>query len=369
MTAVPDKVTMRTAGRELGLKPKEFELAVQQGEVHTVPGRRPDGPRCVTRTELERLKTSRGFPHELRERTRVMGVGEGAALLGISPARFGRLARGGCFSPARFHVNRYGMVVWLYLVPELRSFAERRPELLTGRAPEGLRALLGSGVDYRPRHWRSRRVGQLVQQAHGPWERAAARAAVLDEEALRKTVPDPGERRRLAALRPELVRVPQEAAVTRGIARELVLALDEDEALWHRLMLVADMEDVRGTRDASGAEAVGRPVPGPGRGPERAVGTGLDGWSVTDRVPVRSAPGTAEPQPAAPAPGAVRRPRFRRPGWFGGRAARSGGLPAPAARGGSAFRTGVRRLRGPYSGSAVRAAPAAHRGRVNRPAS
>lgn len=309
MIAVPDKVAMRTAGRELGLKPKEFELAVQEGEVSTVPGRR-QGPPCVTRAELERVKGLPGFPDELRERLRVVGAGEGAALLGISTGRFARLARGGLLSPVRFYVNRYGTLVWLYPVAELRDFAERRPELLRGRAPERLRALLASGADQRPRQWRSRRVGHLVRQATGPWERAAARAVVLDEESLAQAVPDQEERSLLRELRPRFLTLAREAAVTREIAARLSRVSDEDEALWHRLMLVAEVEEARAVSTVC--------VPDSG---------------VPARAPVPSRSGTRGPVSG------VQRPRRRRhgfhlPGWFGGavtgRPGRGIGVSRPA---------------------------------------
>ncbi|HEV7627599.1 MAG TPA: DUF6397 family protein, partial [Streptomyces sp.] len=230
---------MSTAAKELGLRPKMLELSVQVGEVRTVRGAAAD-TRRVPRAELARLRESAGFPESLQERLRLLDAAKGAELLGVSAVRFARLARGGCFSPVRFYVNRYRTVVWLYLATDLRSFAERRAELLTGSLPRGLRVLLEEGVDFRPRHWRGRRVGQLCRQADGPWELAAARAAVLDDAALEEAVPDPGERARLIALRPELTVVRSESAATREMAERLCVAAEEDEILWHRLMLEAD---------------------------------------------------------------------------------------------------------------------------------
>jgi hypothetical protein len=250
--AMPDDVAMRTAARELGLRPKLLELAVQVGEVRTVRGAGA-GTRRVTRAEMARLRASEGFPDGFSERLRLVDAAGGAELLGISTARFARLARGGCFSPARFYVNRYRTVVWLYLARELHAFAERRGELLTGSLPRGLRVLLEEGVDFRPRHWRGRRVSQLRRQAEGPWELAAARAAVLDADALEEAVPDSGERARLAALKPELTVVHGASAVTREVADELCTATAEDEILWHRLLLEADLEDARASSLPSAA--------------------------------------------------------------------------------------------------------------------
>lgn len=240
-----DDVAQSTAARELGLRPKVLELAVQLGEVRSTAGAAGSGRR-VPREELRRLRETAGFPQVFEERLRVVDAGEGAALLGICTARFTRLARGGCFSPVRFYINRYRAVVWLYLARELQEFAGRRPELLAGAAPRGLRVLLGEGADYRPRHWRGRRVGQLCRQAAGrPWEVAAARAAVLSPAVLEEAVPDEGERHRLAALRPELLVTRGESPATREAAAELCVASADDEILWHRLMLEAELQDAR----------------------------------------------------------------------------------------------------------------------------
>lgn len=237
---------MYTAASELGLRPPELHRAVQLGEVRTVHGE-VRGRRSVPCTELERVKGADDYPHGLRARLRVVGAAGGARLLGIATSRFHRLARGGCFRPVEFYVSRYRTVVWLYLTAELRAFAERRPELLRGTAPRGLRVLLKEGVDYRQWHWRGRRIGQLCRQAAGPWERAAARAAVLGEEVLASSVPDDGERARLRALRPTLLTTRQQSVVGEDAARELCVATAGDEILWHRLMLDADLEEARAT--------------------------------------------------------------------------------------------------------------------------
>ncbi|WP_208875872.1 DUF6397 family protein [Streptomyces armeniacus] len=257
-TVVPGR-----AARELGLRPREFELGMQLGEVPTVPG--PEGwGRRVPRAALDALKKAEDFPGGLRERLRVVTTVEGAALLEITTGRFGRLARAGCFTPVRFHMNRYRAVVWLYLASELRRFGERRPELLTGQLPPALRTAVDGGADRRPRDWRARRVTQLAGQATSPWERAAARAAVLDEDVLAEAVPDPVERARLAALRPELVSVRSESAAMCEAVKELSTAFDDDEVLRHRLLLAADLEEAR--RQDEAGEARPRPVAESGAG-------------------------------------------------------------------------------------------------------
>ncbi|MFC4495136.1 DUF6397 family protein [Streptomyces ovatisporus] len=289
---------MSTAARELGLRPKVLELAVQIGEIRSDGGAKD--PRRVARAELNRLKESAGFPQSLEERLRVVDAGEGAELLGICTARFARLARGGCFSPVRFYVNRYRSVVWLYLARELEAFAGRRPELLTGAVPRGLRVLLGEGVDYRPRHWRGRRVGQLCRQAAGrPWEVAAARSAVLTPEVLEEAVPDRAERALLQALRPELMVVRGESSATREVAEGLCVAEAEDEILWHRLMLEAELQDARA---AQGQEAE--------RGEERGASSDVGASSEGRAEPPGAgggAPGREELSTPAPAeaPGPV----------------------------------------------------------------
>ncbi|WP_329811819.1 DUF6397 family protein [Streptomyces sp. GSL17-113] len=266
------EVTPRTAARELGLRPKELELAVQLGLVRSVPGA-PSGPRRVPRAELERVRRTPDFPGGLRERVRVMGAGEGAALLDVSASRFARLARLGCFTPVSFYVNRYRTVVWLYLAQELRDFAENDQALRTGHLPEGLRAALEAGMDERARGWRSRRVLQLTRHAATPWERAAARASVLSEVVLAEAVPEPDERARLSALRHCLVETRSESEPTRRILEKLSHAEGEDEIRWHRLVLDAELEAARAAEPfraafpAPSARQISGPA-GSGAGPE-----------------------------------------------------------------------------------------------------
>lgn len=261
-----DDVAMSTAAKELGLEPGEMALAAQLGHVRTVRAaasattlRADRGPvrRRVPRDELARLRAAEDFPDGLREQLRIVDAGGGAELLGVTGARFARLARGGCFSPVSFYVNRYRTVVWLYLAQELSSFAETRPELLSGILPRGLRMLLAEGVDLRAGHWRGRRVGQLCRQAEGPWQAAAARAAVLSEEILREAVPDAGERARLSALQPELAPFRGRSPAVREVAEELCKAAAEDEIFWQRLMLVADVEGARASEARAAEDAAG----------------------------------------------------------------------------------------------------------------
>ncbi|MEU4211686.1 DUF6397 family protein [Streptomyces sp. NPDC026206] len=252
-------VPLARAARELGLKPREFELAVQLGEVRTLTSG-PGGRRRIAREEIERHKSAEGFPEALRTRLWVVGTAEGAELMGISPARFARLARGGCFAPVRFYVNRYRVVVWHYLATDLVEFADRNPGMLTGRTPALLRAALEKHPDRRARSWRARRLDQLTAAAADPWERAAVPAAVLDPGELAGAVPDPDERAYLDALRPALTQARPEATAAREVIDELVLAEDPDEIDWHRYCLAAALAQARADRPAPGRE--GRPQRG-----------------------------------------------------------------------------------------------------------
>jgi hypothetical protein len=276
---MPESVAIGRAARELGLKPRECELAVQMGEVRALAGPQPDRPRLPA-TEVARLAADPDALRALRGRLRLVGSAEGAALLDVAPGRFTRLARGGCLSPVRFTVNRYRAVVWLYLAHELRAFAELRPELLTGHHPPLLREALRTGTDLRARNWRARRTRQLVDLAEGPWERAAARAAVLAEAELVRAVPDQEERNRLRELRPRLDTLRSDSPVVRRIAAELSLAADEDEIGWCRFLLTAELTEARA------GERSGPPVP-TGARPRRSA---LRAWAR--RRTARARPGT-----------------------------------------------------------------------------
>lgn len=299
---MPDDVAMSTAAKELGLAPGAMELAAQLGEVRTVravrtngadtagsagkAGGAPDAGRegsaaaaggrpagRVPRSEVARLRAAEDFPDGLRSRLHTVDSGGGALLLGITAARFARLARGGCFSPVAFYVNRYRTVVWLYLAAELRDFAGQRPELLSGPLPRGLRMLLAEGTDLRAGHWRGRRLRQLCRQGEDPWEAAAARAAVLSADVLEEAVPDDCERARLHALQPELTRLRGRSAAVRELTRELCTAVAEDEIFWQRLLLAAELETARAAdrpAEVCGAARPSAPVDGRS-GPGRVV--------------------------------------------------------------------------------------------------
>ncbi|MEU4893153.1 DUF6397 family protein [Streptomyces sp. NPDC044780] len=253
-----ESVAFEAAARALGLKPREFELAVQLGEVRTVTtglGRR------VACEELRRVTAAEGFPETLIARLRVVGTAEGAELLGISQGRLTRLARGGFFAPVRFYVNRYRAVVWLYPATELTEFAVRQPELLSGRTPPGLSAALAAGEDWRAAKWRRRRVGGLLTQTEDPWERAAVLACVLGSVELASAVSDPYERAHLRELRPALVRMRPEAGAVRDVIDTVVTADDPREIRRYRAALASALDDARRAR----------PAPRPAAGAERPL--------------------------------------------------------------------------------------------------
>jgi hypothetical protein len=287
-----ESFSLAAAGRRLRLRPREAELAAQLGEVATLVA--ADGGRRVPRAELDRLLETPDGPERLRARVVLVGTADAAELLQISQGRFTRLARAGCFAPVRFDVNRYRAVVWHYLPAELRAFAEDRPDLLTGHTPPQLRAALAEGVDLRARHWRGRRVEQLRRWAPGPWERAAVRAAVLDAAALAEAVPDEGERQLLMALRPELVSSPTASPRTRETVAALCTATDEDEVLWHRLMLAADLDVAREAADPRLPERTARPRTVRARTGRGARRGGLRRW-LRGPGPARPGAGTGPP--------------------------------------------------------------------------
>lgn len=271
-----DDVAMTTAARRLGLEPGALRLAVELGEVRSVrapdrartagtadgggpAGRTGGGPqRRVPRSEVARLRSAVDFPDGLLERLHTVHADGGARLLGISRSRFARLARAGFFSAVRCRVNRYRTVVWQYRAEELRQFAEQHPQLLSGPLPRGLREVLAEGVDLRARHYRGRLVARLCREAESLWESAAARAAVLPREILAEAVPDPAERARLDALRPELTPYRGRTEEVREQLRRLVTAAGEDEILRHRLLLAADLESARAVEPLDGERHAGR---------------------------------------------------------------------------------------------------------------
>ncbi|MFC8535638.1 DUF6397 family protein [Streptomyces sp. NPDC057249] len=283
------------AATELGLKRNEFDLAVYLGAVRVNSG--PDGRPRIGRAEIERLRAQDGFPDALRERVRTVGTAEGARLLGISPARFTRLARAGCLTPVAFYLNRYRAVVWVYLAQELEALAARTPELLVGNSPPWMRSRLDAGADWRPRNWRSRRIERLLALTGDPWVRAAIVAQGLDPEQLAEVVDDPYERAHFARVRPEAVFGRRGSVAGREAMTRLMSADAPDEILWRRISLIAELDAAREARPAP------RPVPPPTvrarpEGPPgllaRLRGRAARGWGFR-RPPYDRAPGAVRP--------------------------------------------------------------------------
>ncbi|CCK31850.1 hypothetical protein BN159_7471 [Streptomyces davaonensis JCM 4913] len=254
-TITPPRGTSCTPGhaaRELGLKRREFDLAVHLGHIRTVPGEGGGGHRRVTRLEIERVRASKGFPDTLLERVRTVGTTEGAAVMDVPPGRFTRLARLGLVVPVAFYLNRYRAVVWMYLADELRQFAsdEKNAPLLKARTPEGLRDQLDAGLDLRPRNWRGRHLGFLLRQTDDPWQQAGAVAAFLDPVQIAELVPDPYERSHLNRFRPG---PPGHGAPGSPAARrceQIMTADDADETAWLRADLTRLIEEARTHRPA-----------------------------------------------------------------------------------------------------------------------
>ncbi|MFZ4300895.1 DUF6397 family protein [Streptomyces cinereoruber] len=256
-------VTPARAAQELDLKRDEFRLAVQLGLVRTVPvgegGR--GGRQRVERRELDRLRAAPDFPAGLRDRVRAVGTREAAALLGITPERFTRLARTGHLSPVRFSLNRYRAVVWTYLAEEVADFGRACPALLTGRLPLELRERLAAHEDLRPRNWRARRLALLLRAAADPWARASAIATLLDPLQVAEVVDDPYERAHLDRLRPPPPPGMPVPAAAREIAERLARADDPDEILWHRLSLALALDEARAACPAPYPGETARPAP------------------------------------------------------------------------------------------------------------
>ncbi|MGW7265384.1 DUF6397 family protein [Streptomyces sp. NPDC054842] len=245
-------VSQSRAARELGLKRREFDLAVHLGCVRTVPDDRGGGARRVTRAEIDRVRAAEGWAEALQERVRTVGTKEGAALLGVTTARFTRLARLGMVVPVTFYLNRYRAVVWLYLAQELRQFAagsESTP-LLSGRIPEGLRGQLDEGLDLRPRNWRGRHRGFLLRGTEDPWAQAAIVASLLDPAQVAQVVQDPYERAHLNRLRPgQAARTTPDSPAAQVTAR-IMTAEDPDEIGWLEADLAQATAHARETRPA-----------------------------------------------------------------------------------------------------------------------
>ncbi|MFD7136091.1 DUF6397 family protein [Streptomyces sp. NPDC059894] len=239
------------AARELGLKRSEFELAVDLGRIRTVPDE-GGGGRRVPRTELDRLRAEPGFPGALRRSVEAVGTAEGAAVMEVAPTRFTRLARLGLVVPVRFYLNRYRAVVWLYLAEELRHFAtdEDNAPLLTGRTPRALRQQLAEGLDLRPRNWRGRRLGFLLRQADGPWQRAAAVASLLDPTHIAEIVKDPYDRSHLNRFRPGPPAHGAPGSPAARLIEKIVTADAPDEIDWLRSDLLQALDEARAHQPA-----------------------------------------------------------------------------------------------------------------------
>ncbi|MFJ9680418.1 DUF6397 family protein [Streptomyces sp. NPDC101194] len=297
-------MTVGAAAQELQLKRGEFAVAVHTGLVRVLVQQGGGRPR-VRREEVDRLRSQDGFPEVLRERVRTVGTAEGAQLLGISPGRFTRLARAGCFTPITFYLNRYRTVVWLYLAQELAEFAVREPRLLVGKSPDRVRDRLAGGADCRARDWRWRRVERLLSLLEDPWARAAVLAVTLDPVQLAEVVDDPYERAYLARIRPE----PAFGLTGSHRAREtwtrLMQADEPDEMLWRRVGLIMELDHARETRQAPRPGDERRPRLGrvhergpdgvrgfaSGYGSEPGVGPAAEPASARDHTP------TCEPNP------------------------------------------------------------------------
>ncbi|WP_046730095.1 DUF6397 family protein [Streptomyces humi] len=289
------------AARELGLRRREFDLAVHLGRIRTVPDE-GGGGRRVPRTEVDRLLSR---ADTLRESVKAVGTAESAALMGIPAARFTRFARLGLITPVTWYPNRYRAVVWLYLAEELRQFTadERNSRLLTGRTPEELRELLRTGVDRRARNWRGRHRGFLLRQAGGPWARAGAVAAFLDPGEIDHLLTDPHERVHVRTLRPAPPAHGAPGSPAAQLAEELMTADEPDEIDWLRSELT---QAVAAARTAAPA-----PHPEP-RTPRPAPQTSGPAPRTSEPSPNTSGTAPRTPGPAPRPPHPVVRPRTSR---------------------------------------------------------
>ena len=199
----------------------------------------PDGPPA--------RRWSDGLPVE----GRLVGTVTGSELLGVSRGRFLLLARAGCLCPARWYVNRYRALVWLYPAEEVVAFAGARPEWLTGRLPEAVRAGLDRGLDLRPGTWRARRTDLLVARAADARQEVAVWFSLLGAERSADLLPDPGERLRMAGERVSLLTgAPAAAAGEEGCPVPLV-AQDVAETAHARARLSEALERARPAPSAS----------------------------------------------------------------------------------------------------------------------
>ncbi|MFI5751208.1 DUF6397 family protein [Streptomyces sp. NPDC051644] len=308
-TEAASTMAVGTAAQELQLKRGEFAIAVHVGLVRVLVQQGGGRPR-VRRDEVDRLRSQEGFPEVLRERVRTVGTAEGAQLLGISPDRFTRLARAGCLTPITFYLNRYRVVVWLYLAQELAEFAAREPQLLVGKSPAWVRGRLEGGGDCRARNWRSRRVERLLSLTEDPWARVAVLAGTLDPVQLAEVVDDPYERAYLARIRLEPVFGPTGSPSARETMERLMQADEPDEMLWRRVGLIMELDNAREARPAPRPGDEWRPRPGPGNELGSEGGHGPEPEAVAEPartfVPVRDFDPVRDPAPSpVPAPTAA----------------------------------------------------------------
>ncbi|GHE02897.1 DUF6397 family protein [Streptomyces alanosinicus] len=321
----PATCTPSHAAPELGLKRSEFDLAVHLGHIRTVPDEGGGGGRRVERAEIDRLRAQEGHPESLCARVRVVGTAEGAKLMEIPVGRFTRLARLGLLVPVKWYLNRYRVVVWLYLAEDLRTFASdaKNAHLLKGRTPEPLRGWLEDGADLRARNWRGRHLGFLLRQAEEPWARAGALAAFLSPVEIADVVKDPYERARLNRFRPVPPGQGAPGSPAAHLAERITTAQDADEIEWLRSDLAQTLEEARAfapaprpalRRAASTSRVAARPIPPMARTVTRAT-------EPTALVP--AAPGEAPPETGAADPVLTRRSRSRGlRGWLRRRSTR-----------------------------------------------
>ncbi len=274
--AIGAPLSQSRAARELGLKRREFDLAVHLGYVRTIADDGGGGLR-VARTEIDRVRSADGFPEALETRIRIVGTAEGAALMKVTGARFTRLARLGHLIPVSLYLNRYRAVIWLYRAEELARFAadEENAPLLSGRTPVDLRDRLDAGLDLRPRTWRERHLGFLLDGAHDPWARAAALASLLDPVQIAELVRDPYERAYVNRLRPARPVGGTPGSPADQVAARIMTADDPDETARLRSDLRQTLAEARehrsAPRPAAAPVAEPPPVPRPSGGPKRAV--------------------------------------------------------------------------------------------------
>ncbi|MEU6224579.1 DUF6397 family protein [Streptomyces sp. NPDC047042] len=288
---------MSRAARELGLKRREFELAVHLGCVRTVPDE-GGGGRRVGRDEIDRLRHDRRFPETLRERVRAVGTAEGAKLMDVAPTRFTRLARLGLVTPVNFYLNRYRAVVWLYLADELRQFAAAKETvpLLTGRTPPRLRDQLEAGLDLRPRNWRGRQLGFLLRPTDDPWARAAVVASFLEPSQVADIVKDPYERAHLNRFWPQRPAHGVPGSPAARLAERIMTADDPDEIGWLRADLTKTLAEARDHQAAPRPRSEQAPPCYQGLEPENAVAAPPQQESrlKTSAQPEGEQPGTRE---------------------------------------------------------------------------